>query len=91
MGKQNLEEWKMYKSTVINVLFKKGFKVIDISGNHDQWAVGEVNSKEFDFSVVFFLLYLWYNTSNERKLFMPSFYFMRRFFSVIHLKGGFHS
>ena len=49
MGKQNLEEWKMYKSTVINVLFKKGFKVIDISGNHDQWAVGEVNSKENNF------------------------------------------
>ena len=46
MGMQNLEDWKMYNSTIINVLKKKGFKVIDISGNHDQWAVDTFDSKK---------------------------------------------
>ena len=48
-GMQNSEEWKIYKSTIRNVLLKKGFKVIDISGNHDQWAVGQFDSKENNF------------------------------------------
>ena len=49
MGIQNLEDWKMYNSTVRNVFKKKGFKVIDISGNHDQWAVDAFDSKENNF------------------------------------------
>jgi len=56
MGMQNLEDWKMYNSTIINVLKKKGFKVIDISGNHDQWAVDAFDSKEnyfLDYSFIY--------------------------------------
>ena len=56
MGMQNLEDWKMYNSTVVNVFKKKGFKVIDISGNHDQWAVDAFNSKEnyfLDYSFIY--------------------------------------
>ena len=56
MGMQNLEDWKMYNSTVVNVFKKKGFKVIDISGNHDQWAVDAFNSKENYFFRLFFYL-----------------------------------
>ena len=35
IGIQNLDDWKMYKISIINILNEKGFKVIDISGNHD--------------------------------------------------------
>ena len=49
MGLQNLEDWKIYNSTIRDLFFQKGFKVIDISGNHDQWAVDEANSKENNF------------------------------------------
>ena len=60
MGIQNLEDWKMYNSTVRNVFKKKGFKVIDISGNHDQWAVDAFDSKENDFLDYSFI----YNRTN---------------------------
>ena len=49
MGEQNLEDWKIYNSTVRNFLLKKGFKVVDISGNHDQWAVDKFDSEENHF------------------------------------------
>ena len=49
VGIQNLDDWKIYNSSIRNVLLKKGFKVIDISGNHDQWAVDSFNSKENNF------------------------------------------
>ena len=39
VGYQNLEEWKMYNITIIGLLIKKGFNVIEVSGNHDQWGV----------------------------------------------------
>ena len=48
-GIQNLDDWKMYGSSIINVLKKKNFKVVDISGNHDQWAVDTFDSKENTF------------------------------------------
>ena len=60
MGIQNLEDWKMYNSTVRNVFKKKGFKVIDISGNHDQWAVDAFDSKENNFLDYSFI----YNRTN---------------------------
>ena len=60
MGIQNLEDWKMYNSTVRNVFKKKGFKVIDISGNHDQWAVNAFDSKENNFLDYSFI----YNRTN---------------------------
>ena len=36
LGEQNLEEWKMYNTSIRSVILKKRFKVVDISGNHDQ-------------------------------------------------------
>ena len=48
-GIQNSDDWKMYSSSIIKVLKEKGFKVVDISGNHDQWAVDAFNSKENTF------------------------------------------
>ena len=48
-GIQNLDDWKMYGSSIVNVLKKKGFQVVDISGNHDQWAVDTFDSKENTF------------------------------------------
>ena len=48
-GTQNLEDWKIYNASIRSNLIKKGFKVIDISGNHDLWAVKTVNSKENNF------------------------------------------
>ena len=49
MGEQNLEDWKIYNITIKNKLRDKGFKVIDVSGNHDQWAVDSYDSKENNF------------------------------------------
>ena len=49
VGAQNLEEWKIYNSSIRSVLLKKGLKVIDISGNHDQWAVDKYDSEENHF------------------------------------------
>ena len=49
IGIQNLDDWKMYKISIINILKEKGFKVIDISGNHDLWAVDTFDSKENNF------------------------------------------
>ena len=48
-GIQNLDDWKMYGSSIVNILKKKGFQVVDISGNHDQWAVDTFDSKENTF------------------------------------------
>ena len=45
-GFQNLKEWNIYNTTIRGLLFKKGIKVIEVTGNHDQWAVDKVNSKE---------------------------------------------
>jgi predicted MPP superfamily phosphohydrolase len=39
VGYQNLEEWKIYNTTIRGLLIKKGFNVIEVSGNHDQWGV----------------------------------------------------
>ena len=49
MGMQNLEDWKIYNKTIKGLLIKKGFKVIDVTGNHDQWAIDKVTSKENNF------------------------------------------
>ena len=45
-SQQNLEEWKIYNTTIRNILINKKFKVIDISGNHDQWAVDSYDSED---------------------------------------------
>ena len=47
MGGQNLDEWKIYNNTVRNLLFK--YSVIDVSGNHDLWAVEKPTSKSNNF------------------------------------------
>ena len=49
LGYQNLKEWKIYNTSIRGLLFKKGFKVIEVTGNHDQWAVDAVNSKEHNY------------------------------------------
>ena len=41
-----MEEWKIYNTTIRNILINKKFKVIDISGNHDQWAVDSYDSED---------------------------------------------
>ena len=56
LGCQNLEEWKMYNMTIKGLLVKKGFKVIEVSGNHEQWGVDKYNSIEnnyLDYSFTF--------------------------------------
>ena len=56
MGLQNLEEWKIYNTSIRGLFIKKGFKVIEVSGNHDQWAIDEFNSKDnnyLDYSFTF--------------------------------------
>ena len=69
MGMQNLEEWKIYNSSIKNVLLKKGFKVVDISGNHDQWAVDKFDSEENHFLDNSFI-YNRINTKNESDFFL---------------------
>ena len=69
MGCQNLDEWKIYNISIRSLLIKKGFKVIEVSGNHDQWAVDEVNSKEnnyLDYSFTFNRI----NTKKESDFFL---------------------
>ena len=70
-GLQNLEDWKMYNSTIVNVLKKKGFKVIDISGNHDQWAVDAFDSKENNF-LDYSFVYNRTNIKNEEDFFLEN-------------------
>ena len=67
-GIQNSDDWKMYSSSIINVLKEKGFKVVDISGNHDQWAVDAFNSKENTFLDNSFI-YNRKNVKNEEDFF----------------------
>ena len=69
MGEQNLEDWKMYNSIVRNFLLKKGFKVVDISGNHDQWAVDKFDSEENHFLENSFI-YNRTNVKNELDFFL---------------------
>ena len=69
LGMQNLEEWKIYNSSIKNVLLKKGFKVVDISGNHDQWAVDKFDSEENHFLDNSFI-YNRINTKNESDFFL---------------------
>jgi hypothetical protein len=69
IGCQNLEEWNIYNMTIRGLLIKNGFKVLDVSGNHDQWGVDEVNSKEnnyLDYSFSFNRT----NTNNESDFFI---------------------
>ena len=47
MGGQNLDEWKIYNISVRNFLSK--YPVIDVSGNHDVWAVEKPTSKNNNF------------------------------------------
>ena len=68
LAQQNLEEWKIYNTTIRNSLLKKGFKVIDISGNHDQWTVSKYDSKENNFLYNSFI-YSKRNVKNESDFF----------------------
>jgi len=73
LGCQNLEEWKIYNITIRGLLIKKGFKVLEVSGNHEQWGVDEVNSKEnnyLDYSFTFNRT----NTNNESDFFIRKIY-----------------
>jgi len=71
MGEQNLEDWKIYNITIKNKLKDKGFKVIDVSGNHDQWAVDSYDSKENNFLDNSFI----YNNTNVKN---ESDFFLRK-------------
>ena len=68
-SQQNLEEWKIYNTTIRTALLKKGFKVIDASGNHDQWAVDSYDSKENNFLDNSFI-YNRTNVKNESDFFL---------------------
>ena len=37
--------------TIKGLLVKKGFKVIEVSGNHEQWGVDKYNSIENNFGI----------------------------------------
>ena len=69
MGEQNSEDWKIYNITIKNKLKDKGFKVIDVSGNHDQWAVDSYDSKENNFLDNSFI-YNRTNVKNESDFFL---------------------
>ena len=69
LGQQNLEEWKIYNTTIRNYLSKKGFKVIDVSGNHDLWALDSYDSKDNNFLGNSFI-YNKYNVKNESDFFL---------------------
>ena len=47
LGMQNNEEWKMYNSIIRNFLAQ--YPVIDVSGNHDLWALDEPTSPDNNF------------------------------------------
>ena len=47
MGGQNTEDWNIYNISVRNNLAK--FPVIDVSGNHDLWALKEATSSQNNF------------------------------------------
>ena len=62
VGYQNLEEWKMYNITIRGLLIKKGFNIIEVSGNHDQLGVDHFNLKENNYLDYSFT----YNRNNTR-------------------------
>jgi len=68
-SQQNLEEWKKYNTTIRTILLKERFKVIDVSGNHDQWAVDSYDSKENNFLDNSFI-YNRTNVKNESDFFL---------------------
>ena len=69
MGMQNLEDWKIYNETIISYLKEKCFRVLDVSGNHDQWAVDTFDSKENNFLDNSFI-YNRTNVKNESDFFV---------------------
>ena len=68
MGLQNLEDWNLYKKLIFDLIKDKGIQVIDISGNHDQWGVDKVNSKENNYLDNSFIFNR-NNTKNEKDFF----------------------
>ena len=69
LGYQNLQEWEIYNSTIRSILSKKGIKVIEVSGNHDQWAVDKFDSKENNYLDNSFSFNR-YNTKTKEDFFM---------------------
>ena len=69
MGLQNLEDWNLYKKLIFDLIKDKGIQVIDISGNHDQWGVDKVNSKENNYLDNSFIFNR-NNTKNEKDFFL---------------------
>ena len=54
LGMQREDEWKMYNTTIRSFLLQ--YPVIDVSGNHDLWAVGSptsANNNFLNFSFMF--------------------------------------
>ena len=72
LGLQNLDDWKIYNETIRSFLYEKNVSVIDVSGNHDQWAVDSFDSEENNFLDNSFV----YNRTNVKK---ESDFFLRKF------------
>ena len=56
LGLQNLDDWNIYNKTIKELFQQKNFNVIEISGNHEQWAVNRATSREnnyLDYSFTF--------------------------------------
>ena len=69
MGYQNLKDWEIYNTTISTLINRNKIKVIDVSGNHDQWAVDVYNSKENNFLDNSFI-YNRTNIKNESDFFL---------------------
>ena len=69
MGKQNLNDWKIYNDTIRTFIDRYKIKVIDVSGNHDQWAIDKYDSKENNF-LDYSFIYNRTNIKNESDFFL---------------------
>lgn len=56
--------YMIYNTSIRNYLLKKGFKVIDVSGNHVLWALDSFDFKDNHFLDSSFI-YNKYNVKNE--------------------------
>ena len=67
LGKQMNNEWEIYNTSIRTPMSK--FKVIDVSGNHDLWAVKTVNSKKNNYLKNSFIFNK-ENVQNEEEFFL---------------------
>ena len=68
-GDQRIKEWEIYDTAVKTPMSR--FNVIDVSGNHDIWAVKSVTSESHNF-LKYSFIYNKSNVKNERDFFLKT-------------------